>query len=110
MLVSSVVDRGFEPLSGQTKGYYIGICSSSANYAALRSKDKDWWARNHDNYMRRRGRESGGTSFRRGSESRGAILGMDPTVGANLQNCQARSKKKKKTNTTKRTKTKQNKN
>jgi hypothetical protein len=28
MLASSAVDRGFEPRSGQTKGYKFGICSS----------------------------------------------------------------------------------
>jgi hypothetical protein len=32
----SEVDRGFEPWSGQTKDYKIGICSFSANHAALR--------------------------------------------------------------------------
>jgi hypothetical protein len=31
---SSEVDRGFEPWSGQTKDYKIGICSFSANHAA----------------------------------------------------------------------------
>jgi hypothetical protein len=30
MLVSSAVDRGFEPLLGQTKDYKIGICCFSA--------------------------------------------------------------------------------
>jgi hypothetical protein len=30
MLASSVVDRGFEPRSGQTKDYEIGICCFSA--------------------------------------------------------------------------------
>ena len=30
MLASSAVDRGFEPRSGQTKDYEIGICCSSA--------------------------------------------------------------------------------
>jgi hypothetical protein len=37
-----VVDRGFESRWGQTKGYIIGICCFSTNYAALRSKSKDW--------------------------------------------------------------------
>ena len=46
MLVSSVVDRGFEPRSGQTKDYKFGICCFSAKYAALRRKNKDWLARN----------------------------------------------------------------
>jgi hypothetical protein len=35
MLASSVVDRGFEPRSGQTKDYKIGICCFSAKHAAL---------------------------------------------------------------------------
>jgi hypothetical protein len=41
--------RGFEPRSGQTKDYKIGICCVSAKYAALRSKSKDWLARNQKN-------------------------------------------------------------
>ena len=49
MLTSSVVDRGFEPLSGQTKDYKIGICCFSAKHAALRRKSKDWLARNQNN-------------------------------------------------------------
>ena len=35
VLVSSVVDRGFEPRSGQTKDYKIGIFCFSAKHAAL---------------------------------------------------------------------------
>jgi hypothetical protein len=34
---SSVVDRGFEPRSGQTKNYKIGICCFSAKHTALSS-------------------------------------------------------------------------
>jgi hypothetical protein len=49
VLVSSAVDRGFEPRSGQTKDYKIGICCLSAKHAALRSKSKDWLAQNQDN-------------------------------------------------------------
>jgi hypothetical protein len=49
VLASSVVDRGFEPLSGQNKDYKIGICCFSAKPAALRSKSKDWLARNQNN-------------------------------------------------------------
>jgi hypothetical protein len=41
VLTSSVVDRGFEPLSGLTKDYKIGICCFSAKHAALRS----YWLR-----------------------------------------------------------------
>jgi two-component sensor histidine kinase len=49
MLVSSAVDRGFEPRSGQTKDYKICICCFSAKHAALRRKSKDWLARNLNN-------------------------------------------------------------
>ena len=41
MLASSVIDSGFEPWSGQTKDYEMGICSFSAKHAALRRKSKD---------------------------------------------------------------------
>ena len=41
-LASSAVDRWFEPGSGQTKDYKIGICCFSAKYKALRRKSKDW--------------------------------------------------------------------
>jgi hypothetical protein len=46
MFVLSAVDRGFEPQSGQTKDFKIGICCFSANHAALRRKSKDWLAPN----------------------------------------------------------------
>jgi hypothetical protein len=49
MLVSSAVDSGLEPRSGQTKDYKIGICCFSAKHAALRRKSKDWLARNQNN-------------------------------------------------------------
>ena len=49
VLASSVVDRGFEPRSGQTKDYTIGMCCFSAKHAALRRKSKDWLARNKNN-------------------------------------------------------------
>ena len=49
VLSSSVVDRGFEPWSGQAKDYKIGICCFSAKHAALRSKSKDWLAGNQGN-------------------------------------------------------------
>ena len=49
MLASSVVDRGFEPQSGQTKDYKIDICCFSAKHGALRRKSKDWLAPNQDN-------------------------------------------------------------
>jgi hypothetical protein len=40
VLASSAVDRGFEPWSGQTKDYKIGIWCFSAKHDALRSKSK----------------------------------------------------------------------
>jgi hypothetical protein len=49
VLASSAVDCGFEPRSGQTKDYKIGICCFSANHAELRRKSKDWLARNQNN-------------------------------------------------------------
>jgi hypothetical protein len=49
VLASSVVDSGFEPWSGQTKDYKIGIHGFSAKHAALRRKSKDWLAWNQDN-------------------------------------------------------------
>ena len=36
VLASSAVDRGFEPRSGQTKDYTIGMCCFSDKHAALR--------------------------------------------------------------------------
>ena len=49
VLASSVIDRGFEPRSGQTKDYKIGMCCFSPKHAALRRKSKDWLARNQNN-------------------------------------------------------------
>jgi hypothetical protein len=49
VLATSVVDRVFEPRSGQTKDYKIGICCFSAKHVALRRKSKDWLARNQNN-------------------------------------------------------------
>jgi hypothetical protein len=43
VLVSNVVDRGYEPWSGQTKHYKICICCFSAKHVALRRKN--WLAR-----------------------------------------------------------------
>jgi hypothetical protein len=37
VLALSAVDRGFEPRSGQTKDYKIGICCTSAKHASLRN-------------------------------------------------------------------------
>ena len=36
VLASSVVERGFEPRSGQTIDYKIGSCCFSAKHAAIR--------------------------------------------------------------------------
>jgi hypothetical protein len=49
VLALSAVDRGFEPRTGQTKDYKIGMCCFSAKQAELRSKSKDWLARNQNN-------------------------------------------------------------
>ena len=49
MQASSVVDRGFELLSQQTKDYEIGIFCISVKHAPLRRKSKDWLTRNQDN-------------------------------------------------------------
>ena len=49
VLKSSAVDHRFEPRSGQTKDYKIGICCFSAiKHDALRRKSKDWLTRNQD--------------------------------------------------------------
>jgi hypothetical protein len=48
VLASSPVGRVFEPRSGQTKDYTIGICYFSAKHAALRRKSKDWLARSQN--------------------------------------------------------------
>ena len=42
MLDSTMVNRGFEPRSGQTKDYKIGICCCSLKHASLRGKSKDF--------------------------------------------------------------------
>jgi hypothetical protein len=49
VLVSSRVDRGFEPRTGQIKNYKIGICYFSATHAAVRRKIKKWLVLNQDN-------------------------------------------------------------
>jgi hypothetical protein len=49
MRFSNVIDRGFEPPSGQTKDYKIGICCFCAKHTALRRKSKDWLAQNQNN-------------------------------------------------------------
>ena len=49
LLAPSAIDCGYEPRSGQTKEYKIGICCFSAKNAALKRKSKDWLARNQNN-------------------------------------------------------------
>ena len=52
VLASSAIGSRFEPRSGQTKDYKIGICCFSAKHAVLRSKSKDGLTRNKDNVFR----------------------------------------------------------
>ena len=49
VLAPSVVERGFEPQSGQTKDNKIGICCFSAKHVSLRRKRKDRLTQNQDN-------------------------------------------------------------
>ena len=49
VVASSAIDRGFEPQSGLTKDFEIGICCFSAKHVALRRKSKDWLSRNQNN-------------------------------------------------------------
>jgi hypothetical protein len=50
VLPSSVMDRGFENLAGQSKDKQIGSCCFSAKRASLRSlMSKDWLDLNPDN-------------------------------------------------------------
>jgi hypothetical protein len=59
VLASSVVDRGSEHRSGQTKDYRIDICCFSAKHTALRRKSKDCLAQNQNDVP-----EWGDMSFR----------------------------------------------
>jgi uncharacterized protein YmfQ (DUF2313 family) len=49
VITSSAVDRGFEPRSGQTKDYKIGIFCLFAKRTASRRKNKDWLTRKQNN-------------------------------------------------------------
>ena len=49
MLVSSAVDRGFEPQSGQSNDYKTSICCFATNHPTSRRKSKNWLARTQDN-------------------------------------------------------------
>ena len=55
-VVSSLVcwpeEHWFKPSSGQPKDYEIVICSFFAKHSAIRSKSKDWLARNQVNVSR----------------------------------------------------------
>ena len=63
VLLSSAVDSGFEPWSGQTKEYKIGMCCSSAKHVALRRKSKDWLAWNQNNVSEWRDMSTRGLLF-----------------------------------------------
>jgi hypothetical protein len=41
VLTLSAIDRGFEPRSGQTKDYKIGICCFYAKHTTLRRKTQE---------------------------------------------------------------------
>jgi hypothetical protein len=49
VLVSSSVDHGLQPRSGQTEDYKIGIRCFSDKHTLLNRKSKDWLAQNQDN-------------------------------------------------------------
>ena len=49
VLTSSAGDGWFDPWTGQTKDYKIGIWCFSAKHAELRSKSKDWLGQNQNN-------------------------------------------------------------
>ena len=46
VLTLSAVDRGFKPLSGQTKDYKSCVCCFSVKHAVFRGESKDWFSRN----------------------------------------------------------------
>jgi len=48
ILTLSLIDRGFEPRSGKTKDYKIGICCFSTKHTALKRKSKDFLAQDQD--------------------------------------------------------------
>ena len=49
VVLSSVVDRGYEQLSCQAKDFETDICCCSDNKAAFSSKSKYWLVLNQDN-------------------------------------------------------------
>jgi hypothetical protein len=52
VLTSWTVECELEPWSGQTKAYKIGISCFPAKHATLRSKSKDWLARNQNSVFK----------------------------------------------------------
>jgi hypothetical membrane protein len=46
---SSMIYRLFDPRLGNTRDSAIGICYFFSKHAALRCKNKDWLAWNHNN-------------------------------------------------------------
>ena len=47
------VDRGFEPQSGQTKDYKIGIILLLLHSSSNKEKEQSWLSRNQDNVSKR---------------------------------------------------------
>jgi hypothetical protein len=82
MLASSVVNRGFEPRSGQTKDCKIGICCFSAKHAALRGKSKHLLPWNQDNVSERGNISTRGLLF----QSTSTIKIKLSTLGKNKTN------------------------
>ena len=65
VLAPSVVDRVFEPRSGQTKNYKIGMCCFSTKHTTLRSKSKVWLAHNQNNVSEWSDKSTRGLLFQR---------------------------------------------
>ena len=53
VLTSSVVDRGFEHRSSQSKDIKMFICCIVSKHAVLRRCSKEWLPRNQDNVFER---------------------------------------------------------
>ena len=65
----------FDPPSGQTKDYKIGICCFSAKHAALRTKRNNWLARNLNNVLKWRDMSNCGLLFQWASTIRSRTKG-----------------------------------
>ena len=63
MLVSSAVDHGFKPRSGQTNEFKIGIFCFSSKHVVLRNKSKDWLGWNRVNMSEWSDMSTHGLSF-----------------------------------------------